>query len=56
MSGKVYYKNAGVKQAPTLLSNKENNKDIDGIRKKFSTLTIKKSSEVKGMKSLLTLY
>ena len=51
-----YYNKAGVKQASTLLSNKENNKDIDGIRKKFSTLTIKKSSEVKGMKSLLTLY
>ena len=56
MSGKVYYKNVGVKQASTLLSNKVNNKDIDGIRKKFSTLTIKKSSEVKGMKFLLTIY
>ena len=51
-----YYNKAGVKQAPTLLSNKVNNEDIDGIRKKFSTLTIKKSSEVKGMKFLLTIY
>ena len=46
-----YYNKAGVKQAPTLLSNEVNNEDIDGIRKKFSTLTIKNSSKVKGMES-----
>ena len=51
-----YYNKAGVKQAPTLLSNKVNNKDIDGIRKKFSTLTIENSSKVKGINSLLTIY
>ena len=51
-----YYNKAGVKQAPTLLSKKVNNEDIDGIRKKFSTLTIENSSKVKGINSLLTIY
>lgn len=56
MSAASYNKKADVKQASTLLSNKVNNKDIDGIRKKFSTLTIENSSKVKGINSLLTIY
>ena len=56
MSAASYNKKADVKQAHTLLLNKVNNKDIDGIRKKFSTLTIESSSKVKGINSLLTIY